>query len=360
MEEQIVSWDIGTGYDLFASLVVLHKPANFGLRASWAAGVRSRVSSGNRETLERAQAVIHIPLEWFYSLDGEKNAQKVIRALEKMPPEKRLQSLVHFHDQDESMRVILQNVAGRGTWNDADENVLRKTLQKFRRPVKQKTVRTILDIWASPAAFGEAYLEALQDYYRVFFMEEERHIRKSLSQALENARQLSKTMPLGTLVETLSHGVRYTEISRLARLVIIPSYWLSPLVVFEKISENMGMFLFGARPEHVSLVPGEVIPPNLLTVLKTLSDPTRLRILRYLKREKITPAELSRRLRLRAPTVTHHLNALRLAGLVSITLDEKHERHYQARLDAIETTFDVLMQFLGEDVKNDGHDERDS
>jgi hypothetical protein len=38
-------WEFGTAYDLMMSLEVLHNPENFGLRASWAAGVRSRLDS---------------------------------------------------------------------------------------------------------------------------------------------------------------------------------------------------------------------------------------------------------------------------------------------------------------------------
>ena len=37
-----LTWDIGTAYDFFMSLEVLHHPDDYGLRASWAAGVRSR------------------------------------------------------------------------------------------------------------------------------------------------------------------------------------------------------------------------------------------------------------------------------------------------------------------------------
>ena len=47
-----ISWDMGTGYDFFVSLLVLHHPAKFGLRGAWAAGVRSRLAQEEREFLE--------------------------------------------------------------------------------------------------------------------------------------------------------------------------------------------------------------------------------------------------------------------------------------------------------------------
>jgi DNA-binding transcriptional ArsR family regulator len=73
--------------------------------------------------------------------------------------------------------------------------------------------------------------------------------------------------------------------------------------------------------------------------------------LRYLTDEPQTPAQLARRLRLRPPTVIHHLDALRLARLVHITLTEEGKQ-YAARPGAVNATFALLDEFLtteGED-----------
>ncbi|MGD0611916.1 MAG: metalloregulator ArsR/SmtB family transcription factor [Anaerolineales bacterium] len=69
----------------------------------------------------------------------------------------------------------------------------------------------------------------------------------------------------------------------------------------------------------MSTLPEELVPDRLLRSLKMLADPTRLKILYYISQEEVTPSQLARRLHLRAPTVTHHLNELRLAGLVNLT-----------------------------------------
>jgi DNA-binding transcriptional ArsR family regulator len=92
-------------------------------------------------------------------------------------------------------------------------------------------------------------------------------------------------------------------------------------------------------------VPGEVIPDALFQALKALADPTRLRILRFLMQEPLTPAELARRLRLRPPTVIHHLHALRLAQLVQLRIGEQG-RQYAVRPDSIRATFSALGNFL--------------
>jgi DNA-binding transcriptional ArsR family regulator len=84
----------------------------------------------------------------------------------------------------------------------------------------------------------------------------------------------------------------------------------------------------------------------LLRALKALADPTRLRILRYLSHEALTPSELSRRLRLRAPTVIHHLSALRLAGLVHLTLESETEKRYTIRPEGVDLSCALLKKFL--------------
>ena len=43
MDAPRISWDIGTAYDFFVSLHILHHPSDFGVRAAWAAGMRSRL-----------------------------------------------------------------------------------------------------------------------------------------------------------------------------------------------------------------------------------------------------------------------------------------------------------------------------
>jgi DNA-binding transcriptional ArsR family regulator len=49
---------------------------------------------------------------------------------------------------------------------------------------------------------------------------------------------------------------------------------------------------------------------------------------------------------LRPPTVIHHLNALRLAGLVYVTLEAQEEKRYTIRETAVRDTFEALRKFL--------------
>ncbi len=95
------------------------------------------------------------------------------------------------------------------------------------------------------------------------------------------------------------------------------------------------IIVFGKRPSGTSRVPGEQVPEELLNGLKAMADPTRLRILKFLIQESWTPSELAKSFVLRPPTVIHHLNILRLAGFVLVTISTNTERRYAARMDGI-------------------------
>jgi DNA-binding transcriptional ArsR family regulator len=343
-----LNWDWGTAYDLFCSLRVIHEPGHYGLRPAWAAGVRSRVPLEHRTILEQVQVFVFVPRGWIFNLPAPKDGAAVLWFLGKLPPEERLLALVEGGSVPQDVVDILKVVSARGSWTPAEQEALREAYKSVLTPPRPKVLITMLDLFAQAADTGERYLSALRAYHSVFFAEEEEHIRPFLEDAVSNAQKLAEHLPFEDLVESLSRGIRLGAEPESKEWIFIPSYWISPLVSFEWLSDERTFFMFGGRPSDVSLVPGDVVPEGILRAFKALGDPTRLRILRYLSQEDISPAEISRRLRLRAPTVTHHLNLLRLAGLVYLILGEKNERRYAARMDAIEEIYENLRGFLVE------------
>ena len=340
-----VSWDWGTAYDFFVSLRVLNEPDKFDLRASWAAGVRSRLSPSDREILEISMDVIHFPMGWIHSLPAPKDAATALRALSGLSPDERLPALGLPHEFPTQGVDLLHSVARKASWDERDRDQLRSLLPT-KSPLKPKSLGRFLDTWARQAEFGEAYLRALHSYQVAFFSEEEGHIQGMLQESLSQAQELAGSKTPMELIEELSQGVRVEYAKDMEHIILVPSYWISPLIVIERLDPGCVMMLFGARPKDISLVPGEAIPDTMLRALKALSDPTRLKILRYLGQQPYTPSQLARLLRLRAPTVIHHLNALRLAGLVHLTLVGEGEKMYQARAEAVDAAFTTLNEFL--------------
>ncbi len=350
-----ILWDWGTAYDLFASLHVLHHPEKFGLRGSWAAGVRSRLTASQRALLEDAQELYFgIPIAWVSGLPEPKDAAKVLWSLGQLPPEEILPTLAFHIGENSEILALLKDVSARGTWKESDQEHLRRLYQQKPGLPQPERLPAILDWWSRPGEFGERYLGAVQSYVASFFAEEERRIQPYLERALVKAQDMASHLDFSQLMVELSQGLTIATLEQAEQVVFVPSYWITPLVTYDRIAENRYVMLYGARPADVALVPGEVVPDAVLRALKALSDPTRLLILRYLSEKPHTPAQLARKLRLRAPTVIHHLSALRLAGLLYISMETEGEKHYTVRETAIRDTFEALHKFLsaeGESTK---------
>lgn len=342
-------WDIGSAYDFFMSLHVLHHPEAWDLRRAWAAGVRSRLPAEQRDFLQRAASALHLPIRWVHRLPPPKDTLTLLGALSQIAPADRL-SVLSGYELNTSIACDftqrLHAIRERGRWDEADSAAAQQALHPLK--LTREGLTHLLDCWAQADAFGEQILPALQSYYEVFFAEEEARITPILRQALDQGQALAARLTLAGLLEELSQGVTYDQPPQVERLILAPSFWATPLLVYDAVSEREHVMLFGARPAAISLIPGDVVPEHLYRVLKTLADPTRLRILRYLSEEPHTPAQLAHKLRLRPPTVLHHLQALRLAQLVRlfVSTQEEGKRRYAIRPDAIRAAFDNLEAFL--------------
>ncbi len=341
-------WDIGTAYDLFVSLHMLYGPAKYGLRGAWAAGVRSRLPAVERATLQQAQTLLlKGPYHWIHALQEPKDGAVVLKALERIPAAERLPRLALSPDMPAEWASVLRGVAARQRWTKKDRDALQAALDGSEVAFSKQDVIDTLKEWARPDEFGERYLDALRAYHDVFFAEEETRIWPALQAALSRAQSLAERLDVPDLLEELSQGLRFAQLPQAPELALAPSFWTTPLITEARLRVDRILILFGARPADASLVPGEVVPDALFRALKAMADPTRLRILRYLAAEPLTPTELARRLRLRAPTVVHHLYALRIAGLVHLTLEAGNERHYKIRPEGVAAALTALERFLG-------------
>jgi DNA-binding transcriptional ArsR family regulator len=337
-------WDVGTAYELFVSLAVLHNPEHHGLRASWAAGVRSRIPPAERKFLEEVAPFISFPISWVYRLPEPKDAMNAIWTLRQTPAERRMLELLDVeHWEKPEVKEMILRIAAQGSWSNRDLTLLKEDA-KDGHGREMTGLDKYLDWWTHPVEFGEMMVAALQAYYLVFFNEEEKRLAPVLFDALEIAKEKAQRMSIPALITDLSQGIHFDKMTA-RELVLVPVFYTTPLVVMDDIDENLGILLFGARPATMSAIPGELVPDGLLRTLKAVADPTRLRILHFLTHEELTPSELSRRLSLRAPTLTHHLSELRLAGLVHLKI-KGQEKLYSARLEALDETAENLRAFL--------------
>ncbi len=342
-----IRFETGTAYDFFISLIVLHNPADFGLRPSWAAGVRSRLPAAQREFFERSTPFLGVPLGWLHDLPlPRKDTAAVLDALEQIPAAERLPRLTLTPELRREVHEALREIAATGRATADIRALLKAELDSKRRIPPPGTLDHWIAAWSQPAAFGEVWLAALRAYHAVYFAEEETRLPISLENGLQQAARLLNELPLAQGIETLTRGVSIEEIQHVRQLTLIPSYWSTPFIFFQRLEGERALLVYGCRPTHLSLAGGGAVPLTLVDTFKALGDPTRLRILRFLAQQPLTPAALAERLRLRPPTVIHHLNALRRAGLVHIRLDADGERRYDLRREGLNETLTTLHNFL--------------
>ncbi len=340
-----ITWIPGTACDFFLSLFVLHHADEFGLRRVRAAGIRQRLSNQSRETLENVFTFSGVPLGWISRLPSPQDAKTVLKTIQDLRPIERLPMLALPPDVPAETIQRLEVISNRGSWT-ADERT--KIISNFGHGVKPSGhgFDTLFNTWRSLADWGERYLAALQEYQEVFFAEEELRIRPTLEIGLLQAQVAAQKLSFSQLVEELSRGVLLENPETITSCTLLPSWWVAPLAFLVYPEPGKALMAFDVRTGSKSGGAAAEAPDLLVTALKVLGDSTRLRILKYLAVEPLAPSELARRLRLRPPTVIHHLRLLRFAGLVHVTVSENFEKRYAARLEELQTISKLLKDYL--------------
>lgn len=342
-----LNWEFGTAYDFFISQLVLHSPERFSLRPNWAAGVRSRLNPELSQTLEHAQNALPTPIRFIFKLPGKnKDSNAVMKELGNKAPLKRLEDISGMEYASQIYQNILHETTSNKPWTETERETLLENTTHSERRNNPNYLDSLYAIWSDPKAFSDMYLAALTAYKDNFFAEEEQRILPALKQALSYAQMRAGSLSVPLLLEDLTLGVRYSDLEQTKNIYLAPSFWISPLMISSRPEKEQLIILYGARPDNMAIIPGDPVPDSLMRALKAVADPTRLRIMRFLAQSPQTAAQLSRSLRLRPPTVNHHMNELRIAGLVHITLSPDGDRQFATRYDGIDAMHDLLTRYL--------------
>jgi len=83
---------------------------------------------------------------------------------------------------------------------------------------------------------------------------------------------------------------------------------------------------------------------------KALADPSRREIIRLLKERSMTAGEISEKFNISKPSISHHLNILKQAGLVD---DERKGQNilYSLNTSVFEDMMRMLLDFFDKDSK---------
>lgn len=349
-----LEWDWGTAYELLLSVHTIFNPKAYGVPAPWAAGVRKRLSPQGQLDLKSFFApafgvIAYTPLHLVLEMDRPKDVQRFLDYVEAIPGPDFSLRMHSCITSDSALASITEKALSGEQVSDAEVDEYRRIAGRLRMSPAPSIaeVRTLFAEMADPASTKRRWLATMREYHAVFFAEEEKREQPVLERMLVEAQALSRTTSVTDMIERLSNGFTISEDIDLRRLVLVPSIWTHPFVVRFDLSDQELFIAWGAHPYGYRLVPGESVPDDALLVLRALSDPTRLRLLRLVAVEPRSPQSLAHELKLSLPTVSHHMRELRAAGLIRLEVGGKgRESKYSVRWPSARLAFDQLEQFV--------------
>ena len=120
--------------------------------------------------------------------------------------------------------------------------------------------------------------------------------------------QLIVTKPFDQQIDLGNHDV----------ILLVPSYFVWPHLFVDRFAGGVTITY-----DSLNKIKTKVNTDELVSVFKALSDPVRLRMLKYLADEPLTTQSLGQIMTMSASTVSHHLKLLKQARLVKTQKDRK-------------------------------------
>ena len=332
---------------------------------SLASSAPSQIDSWKERALDRlpgdfdraAKNVAPLPIFWplladaIQTIPGEVTFEEILSSLRDMPVEKLQQNILSgiFHDRD----VVSSLVALKRSLRDAvtDDNLKgTELLGHFGlRPYSQssRAPRAIAHLLSNPKSFRDELMSVLQKFWRSGFREDWSALEPGLRAESFRMRDLREEGSIESLGRELNLPIAFNDeareirpktgspigYDRVDRCYLIPSafnarrWWAK----YETGAQRVALYLpITTDPEAPNRVfeeqkssrdsrPKKGRAINAESVFRALGDTTRYAIASILARTPTTSAELSRSLKVSKPTITHHVHALRSAGLITET-----------------------------------------
>jgi ArsR family transcriptional regulator len=306
---------------------------------------------------DAGKQVAPLPIFWplladaIQTVPGEVTFEEVLSSLREMPTERLQQNVLSgiFHDQD----VVSSLVARKRSLRDAaTDNKLEgaELLGHFGlRPYtpSSRAPRAIGNLLSNPKSFRDDLVSVLQKFWHSGFRQDWHALEPGLRAESFRMRDLREERSAGSLGSELNFPITFDDeareirprtglpigYDRVDRCYVIPSafngrrWWAK----YETGTQRVTLYLpITTDPEAPNRVFEEQKTPrdprskkgraiNAESVFRALGDTTRYAIASILARTPTTSAELSRSLKVSKPTITHHVHALRSAGLITET-----------------------------------------
>ncbi|MCJ8012511.1 helix-turn-helix domain-containing protein [Paenibacillus sp. KQZ6P-2] len=175
----------------------------------------------------------------------------------------------------------------------------------------------------------EQYTPLLEIWYENYFKDVEAGIIPLIEEdAKEKGMLLTKMDPM-SLIEYASGGLVIENVPEVQTIVLFPTVHNRPINAYCYYKKMMLVQYPVDVPEEDEDEP----PTCLLRMTHALSDPKRLRLLRYVAEKPHSLDEMVRDLDQPEESLKHHLMILRVAGLLRIHLGAEEKEKFSIRPD---------------------------
>ena len=325
----------------------------------------SQIDSWKERTLSRlpgdfdriAKQVAPLPIFWplladaIQTVPGEVTFEEVLSSLREMSTEKLQQNVLSgiFHDRDVVSSLLgrkrsLRDVATDDKLEGAD------LLGHFGlRPYNSssRATRAITNLLSNPTNFRDELVSVLQKFWNSSFRQDWIALEPGLRAESFRMRDLREESSAASLARELNLPITFDDeareirpragspigYDRVDRCYVIPSafngrrWWAKYETGANRVTLYLPITTDAEAPNRIFEEERSSRDPrpkkgraiNAESVFRALGDTTRYAIASILARTPTTSAELSRSLKVSKPTITHHVHALRSAGLIMET-----------------------------------------
>jgi len=310
-----------------------------------------------RDFTKRATVVAPLPIFWplladaAQSVQGEITFEEVVSTIGELPSADLQRNILTgiFHDEDSVDSLINERRTLKQTIT-ASSSAGRELLTAFGlQPfdADSPAVRAITSLLKRPEPFGDALTGVLEAFWNNVFHDDWRALEPRLRDESFRMRDVRDESGVAVLDVQLNLPVTIDDSSQqirpksgnpisyqqIERCFVIPSafnarkWWTKyttpsgKLVLYFPIAGDL-QAANRINTEEIAITARESRPRagiNAESVFRALGDTTRYAIASILARTPTTSAELARSLNVSKPTITHHVHALRSAGLIEET-----------------------------------------
>ena len=341
-------------FDVFYALYALDSGASSPLDA-WREKARRRL---DHDFGEIARRVAPLPIFWplladaWQGIPGEITFDTLLSKLRELPAGELQRNLLSgvFHDRGVVDSLMSQKRTLGLVLGDEDLPGAALLEHFGLRPFDQTSpaVKTMTSLLTRPESFRDELLLVLRRFWQGGFERDWAALEPRLRADARRIEQQSESSKASDLARELNVPLVFDDkaeearprsgapiaYDRIDRCYVLPSafntrrWWAkyetkkSRLTLYIPIVRVAGMANAVVEDERRA-VPNSLgrEPINAESVFRALGDTTRYAIASILARAPTTSAELARSLNVSKPTITHHVQALRAAGLLSETPD---------------------------------------